>query len=737
MTSSFPSRRARQLGRAALLLLAQGLLLGACSMPLTATPPESPTKAPAATAAPANQAAAATPGPTSIAELASMPTATLAPTPAARPGRYENPELGVTLDYPEDWTTKSTEDASTLTRLVAPDGTIIAVLFYGAAPAGSSLEQAATAVRDGSATGVGDVKHLRDEPLTLADGGAAWRSEYSGALGNGQPVDVVLTSAERGGRLFTLMSFGRPEAVEQRRAAVEQIGGSISLSVPRRYGIPRDQALFTLGGESNNPRDYDPATGGGDNLIFSGLVSFNPQLQVTPELAESWEISPDGTVYTFHLRPNARFHNGRPVTAQDVVYSWERAADPKTDSNDVLTYLGDIVGAADMRAGKASHIAGLQARDERTLQVTIDAPKPYFLMKLTYRLADVVDKANVESGPEWYRTPNGTGPYRLIRWEHLKLRLYERNEQFYAGPPPIRYVVEQLYAGVGIRMYETGDVDFSGVSLFDVDRVRSPDEPLHADLREGVSMCTSYISFDVSQPPFDDPKVRQAFALAVDRPRYINVVLYGQSLPARGLYPPALPGYNADLKGQEFNPELARQRLAESRYGAADKLPPIVYTTSGFGSDPGALASALVDMWQKYLGVTIQVENIEPNKAQDELHKGHHGQLFSGGWCADYPDPENFADALFHTGAQQNLGNYSNPALDTLLEQARVERDVGKRVGMYQRAEQLIVDDAPAIFLSHRLSFLLVKPHIKGYVLTPIAVPIERYLSIDPAKLGE
>jgi oligopeptide transport system substrate-binding protein len=138
-------------------------------------------------------------------------------------------------------------------------------------------------------------------------------------------------------------------------------------------------------------------------------------------------------------------------------------------------------------------------------------------------------------------------------------------------------------------------------------------------------------------------------------------------------------------------------------------------------------------MWQQHLGVTIQVENLEPNKAQDELHAGHHGQILSYGWCADYPDPENFADALFHSSAQQNLGHYANPALDRLLEQARVERDVTKRIQMYQQAEQQIVDDAPAIFLSHSLSFVLVKPRIKGYVLTPIAIPIERYLSIDPS----
>ena len=133
-------------------------------------------------------------------------------------------------------------------------------------------------------------------------------------------------------------------------------------------------------------------------------------------------------------------------------------------------------------------------------------------------------------------------------------------------------------------------------------------------------------------------------------------------------------------------------------------------------------------MWEKNLGVKITIENIEPDKYYDRLYSGQHGQLFSGGWCADYPDPQNFADALFHTGAQQNTGNYSNPQLDALLDQASVEKNVAKRIQLYQQAEQIIVQDAAALFLMHDVSFVLVKPYVKGYVLTPITIPIERYL---------
>lgn len=495
--------------------------------------------------------------------------------------------------------------------------------------------------------------------------------------------------------------------------------------------VPLDQALVLAGGESTNPRDYDPATthGSGDKLLFSGLVSFDPNLNLTPDLAESWDVNDDGTVYTFHLRENAKFHNGRAVTAQDFIYSWERAASPALASDTVLTYLGDIVGVREMNSGQASNISGLSATDDHTLQVTIDAPKPYFLLKLTYPTAFVVDKENVESGDEWYRTPNGTGPYKLREWKRFESMIYEANQDFYLGAPSIPYVVYQLYSGDSQRMYETGEVDITGV--YSVDRFTDPTEPLHNELLTGVSLCTSFVNFDSTRPPFDDVNVRKAFSMAFDRQKYLDVVLDGQDLPAIGLYPPALPGFNLALKGLPYDPAQARELLAQSKYGGPEGLPPIVFTNYGIGSYISGDVSAMAEMWEQNLGVTITVENLEPDYYYEQVYSGNHGQLFNGGWCADYPDPENFADVLFHTGSPQNNGGYSNPELDSLLEAARVERDVTKRIEMYQQAEQIIVDDAAALFTSHSLSYQLVKPYVKGYVFTPIDIPIERYIWLE------
>ncbi|GAB1470574.1 ABC transporter substrate-binding protein [Chloroflexota bacterium] len=511
----------------------------------------------------------------------------------------------------------------------------------------------------------------------------------------------------------------------------------LTASVPNspdfQYGIPLDQAIVYSGGESANLRDYDPATtySAGDKLIFSGLVQLDQNLNIRPDLAETWEVSADGMIYTFTINPNARFHDGRDVTAQDVVFSWERATSPELASDTALTYLGDIVGVHEKASGQAETISGLKVIDENTLQVTIDAPKPYFLMKLTFPTSYIVDEKNVSIGEEWVRKPNGTGPYKLTEWRSNEYILYEANQDFYLGAPSIPYVLVKLYAGDDVRLFETGDIDVGSVGLYSAERILDPTEPLNANLLTGVDLCTSYVVFDTTVPPFDDVNVRKAFSMAFDRQRYVDVLYRGLALPAVGLYPPGLPGFDYGLQGLPFDPEQARELLKQSKYGGPEGLPEIVYTNAGIGSYVGGDIAALAEMWEQYLGVKIKVENLDYNFYYQQIFSGNHGQIFDSGWCADYPDPENFADVLFHSNVPQNHGGYSNPELDALLESARIEPDVTKRIAMYQQAERIIVDDAPVLFTTHSLSFVLVKPYVKGYVNSPISISMERYMWLD------
>jgi oligopeptide transport system substrate-binding protein len=525
------------------------------------------------------------------------------------------------------------------------------------------------------------------------------------------------------------MLYSVPELYDRFGREIDQLANSMLVTPITINGIERNDMLLLTGGESSNTREYDPATlrSSGDILAFSGLVTFNQQMELVPDLAESWDISNDGLIYTFHLNRNAVFHNGRPVTADDVVFSWDRAADPKTESDTVLTYLGDIVGVKERHDGSVDSIKGLVIVDEHPLQVTIDAPKLYFLLKLTYPTGYIVDRENVRKGKDWYRTPNGTGPYRLIRWDRDELMLYERFESFYGKKPAIKYIVYRLYAGDDMALYEMGTNDIAYVPKYDVERVTDTESLFRDELLSSIDMCTNYIVFDVERPPFDDLKVRQAFSLTFDRERYINGVYSGQAIPAKGIYPPNLPGYNNSLAKQEYDPEKARQLLKESKYAA--NMPEIVYSTSGYGSTIPAPVGAQIQMWEQELDINVKVINMEPDEYYDRISAGEGGQLSSQGWCADYPDPENFIDVLFHSGAEYNDGHYSNPELDKVLESARTEQNTESRIKLYQQAEQMLLDDLPAIFTIHGISYVLVKPYIHGFILSPISTyPVQRDL---------
>ena len=656
---------------------------------------------------------------------------TLAPTVA--PSTYLSQENGLTVRYPDGWTTQPPPQGdNALVVFLSQDQSIHSELFVSPVQSGDTAESVTTQMAASALQGLTNVAIVSDAALSRSDSASAW-SRVVTATSNGNDLKISLITLIYGPRAFVLLTFGAPSDYAAHLSEITALVGGMGFEAPTISGVNRNQALFLAGGESTNPRDYDPATehDSGDKRIFSGLVSLDTNLNLVPDLASSWDISTDGTLYTFHLRTNAKFHDGRPVVAQDVIYSWERAAAPATQSDTVLTYLGDILGVADMHSGKTDHISGLKALDDHTLQVTIDAPIPYFLFKLTLPVAFVLDKKNVESGTNWYRTPNGTGPYKLTRWDSMKQMIYNANPDYYLGAPSISQIVVQLFTGVGINLYESGQIDMTAIGSSDVARVLDPADPLHPDLHSGASLCTSMVIFDVTKPPFDDVKVRQAFSMAFDRQKFIDVVDNGVGIPAKGLYPPALPGYSLDLQGLPYDPQQARQLLAQSRYGGPQGLPPIVYADAGIGNTAGPEVAAMAQMWEQNLGVKITIENLEPDRYFDLLNTGQYGQLFSESWCADYPDPENFADVLFHSGAQQNTGKYSNPALDALLDQARTERDVSQRIQLYQQAEQLIVQDAPALFISHPVSYMLVKPYVKGFVLTPIDIPIERYLSLQ------
>jgi len=471
--------------------------------------------------------------------------------------------------------------------------------------------------------------------------------------------------------------------------------------------------------------------------IFSGLVSFDRDLNVIPDIAEKWDVSPDGTVYTFHLRTNVLFHDAsRRVTADDFKFSLERALDPDTLSTVGEVYLDDIKGADEFIAGDAGEVSGIKVIDQNTLEITIKAPSSVFLQKLTYPTAYVVDRREVGDstcfeGAEWTLNPNGTGPFKMASWELGQSIQLVPNDSYYLDPKPtLSKVTYLLSGGSALTMYENDEIDLTGVGVNDIESVRDPNNELSKELVESESMDVFYIGFNTREPPFDDPKVRLALSMAVDKELLSNDILAGLVEPAKGILPPGMPGYNPGLKGIEFDPDQARKLLDEA--GGPEVLKDVVLLTPGRGASPSDALEAIVAMWTENLQLDfdIPVEQEDFGLFLRDIDEGNFA-MFSLGWIADYPDPQNFLDIKLRSNSPNNETRYSNPEVDDLLDQALNEQDEAKRQQLYQQAEQIIVDDAPWIPLYHGKASVLIKPYVKGYKIPPFIIENLRYVSIE------
>ena len=466
--------------------------------------------------------------------------------------------------------------------------------------------------------------------------------------------------------------------------------------------------------------------------VFGGLVTIDPELNVVSDLAESWDISPDGLVYTFRIRPDATFHNGKPVTAEDVRWSLERATDPLTEAPNVDQYLGDIVGVDAKLQGNALEISGVRVINEHTVEITIDESKSFFLAKMTYPTAFVLDQENIEANPKsWFREPNGTGPFKMSEYKVGETLILSRHDGYHLGAAKLAEVEMILSGGTSMLMYENDEIDIAGVGLSDLDRLLDPTHSLNSELLQASpSFSVQYIGLNVDEPPLDDLNVRKALNLAIDKREIATIVLGDQVVPATGILPPGFPGFNSSVSGYEFNPEEAKRLLLTSKYGDdLENMPPITITTPGsFGANVSLDMEVILAMWEKNLGIKTEFQQTEFATFLKDLHKGRF-QMFDIGWIADYPDPENFLDILFYSDSSNNHTNYNNPDVDALLEQARIERDETMRFSIYNEVEQTILDDAPWIPLWYSGErYLLVKPNVHDFLQTPLIIPKLRHV---------
>jgi ABC-type transport system substrate-binding protein len=490
------------------------------------------------------------------------------------------------------------------------------------------------------------------------------------------------------------------------------------------FSVPRP----VRGGEilvAYTTHDYklDPAYSGllrdGEILfnIHEGLVKFGNGTRLMPGLAKEWHISADGRVYTFFLRPDAKFHHGHRVTAQDVVFSYERAMSPRLD-NGGKWFLDWVEGVKEYLAGQAEHIQGLKALDEGTVEIRLREPLAFFLFMLTSHQADVIPMDCVDMDTLKYLRPIGAGPFRVAETTPTRVAMEAFRDYHQKGIPYADRLVFDYSAKNGddlIEMLKHGGYHYApGMSNESLEKLLQ-DPVWENQVETTVLLNTSVISIRNDDPLFSKKEVRQALNYAVDIESLVGNYSHTRPTPAKGVLPPGILAFDPSRKGYAYDPERARWLLARAGFAGGFEIKVPVDTSR---VNQMRDFQAIIEMLAR-VGVRIEAEPISHEEFLALKKRQGPPALYATGWFADYPDPDNFLYVLFHSRGGDPLSlHYANPTLDDLVEKARRSLDLDERITLYRKAEDTVLDDAPCIFLYHSRGVVPHTPSVMGMKLS-------------------
>ncbi len=469
-----------------------------------------------------------------------------------------------------------------------------------------------------------------------------------------------------------------------------------------------------------SPRAGDAQSDVVENLLFGSLVRLDQNLKVQPDAASSWTVSNDGKVYTFTLRPGLKWGDGTPVTAQDVVWSLNRAFSPAYAAGGVSFYLSHVVGGLDVANGKAKTVKGLMAIGSDKVRITLDQPAAVFLDELAYSVAFLVPRDQVEKyGNNWTEHAAATGPFIVKQWKHNQEIDLAPNPYYWRGTPKLAGVVVEFIKDTetAYNLYKTGALDIMGMINFPGNHLK--DVQGTPDFHTTPQLFTEFLVVNEHHGPLGNPLVRQALSYAVNRATIVKL-LDNRFLPATGMLPPGMPGYNMKLVGETFNPTRARQLLARAGYPGGKGFPSITLNVDGGDNDGQTKAVALQEFWKQVLGITVHLNQLEHGAYTNAL-TDHNFDLSAVQWGADYPDPQDFLSLEFQSGVAFNNGYYSNKQFDALTETADImPHDSSARYQKYQQAEQVLMNDAGCIVIDWGKSNVLINPKVKGLAITAL-----------------
>ncbi len=560
--------------------------------------------------------------------------------------------------------------------------------------------------------------------------------------------------------IFAACAAGTPQVIQKEVPVVQTVVIRETVSVSKEVVVtatpapqpagPRQTLRWSIEGVSELP-GLDPAKPGNSqstlvmNLVFGGLVKLDAELKVIPDAAEKWDVSPDGKTYTFHLRPDLKFADGSPATAADFAYSINRALAPETASYGAPFQLGHIVGAQDVVNGKAKEASGVRVVDPHTLEITTDQPLAYFLSQLTYPYTFAVPRALIEKeGSKWEDQAYGTGPFRVKEWKHGQQITLEANPYYWKGRVPIAEIQMPFIqdSDTAFQLYRTGELDIMGSQQNGVPAAHIPEVNFFPDFHQAASLAVRYVGFNNKKAPFDNPKIRRAFAMATDKITLAEKVLGGSVGALDRILPPSIPGSEFPINALPYDPAAARNELAAAGFPDGQGLPPLKLTYGAEG-DNERVATALQGMWQDNLGVKVTLEPLELatfSKSLDttflEPEKGN--QFYLSIWGADYPDPQNFISQQLQCKSPNNNGHWCNEEFDKVTAQADTEiNDYSKRMRLYNKAEQMAVDEVGWLPLYAPRLNVLIKPYVSGLAFTGQGIMIPDWTAVRGRTAGQ
>ena len=458
--------------------------------------------------------------------------------------------------------------------------------------------------------------------------------------------------------------------------------------------------------------------------IYSPLVGLTSDLEPTPQVADSWTISRDGLQYVFHIREGVRFHSGREVTAEDFAYSLTRVfTEPFLSEGLAAGYLDAIDGVHEFIAGKATEIRGIRVLDDRQIQITLSHPYRPLLTALALDQTSAVPRELVEKGGKdvFEREPVGCGPFRYVRRDAAQGIVLAANPDYFMGKPAIDTLI--FYAPHGDVTSQGADALLDGratLSTLPVNRI----EEFRA--RPGITMLRwqdltlAFLGMNATLPPLDDARVREAVAMAIDRQAMLNLQPEGKAL-ASGILPPGLPGYTPVQKTYPHDLARARELLAEAGYGPDRPLPPLpIYKSITTNAVTLQIDSLMVRSLAE-AGIIAEPKYVTWADL-DSLITERQAPMFSLSWVADIPDPDTFLRALFYSTSSTNYFRYSNAMVDSLLDVARGTDDPTLRQDAYERAEEVILREAPFVPLHHPASFIGLRDDVVGLEMNPLGI---------------